>query len=271
MAAHANRTRYSRTRAWVRPLAWAATIGLSLALVLEITRVPQMAPDSVGVTTSVESAATPSKAPNAGRSESRALRPAALPPAGADAEVSAVPAAEDSATSLQDDFAPRDMEILQKAQGMAKTQAGSDQARSDTRADIVASPGAGTLPGPGAEPEVSSASAEARAATTQPAPARARAEIAPVQQSPAVTLRKTRAPATAEADTAPVTSSFSALTASDAMAVAAACPDEVRESPESWLDCIRELREYGLDDLAQAELDEFQRIFPDLAESVVDK
>ncbi|MGI9247812.1 MAG: hypothetical protein ACR2QI_02280 [Woeseiaceae bacterium] len=38
------RTRYSAIRAWTRPVAWAATIGLSLALVLELTRLPPIAP-----------------------------------------------------------------------------------------------------------------------------------------------------------------------------------------------------------------------------------
>ena len=42
-AARAARPRYARSRAWTRPLAWAATIALSVAIVLELTQVP--APD----------------------------------------------------------------------------------------------------------------------------------------------------------------------------------------------------------------------------------
>ena len=37
MAAHETRSRYGLARAWVRPLAWAATIVLSLGIVLELT------------------------------------------------------------------------------------------------------------------------------------------------------------------------------------------------------------------------------------------
>lgn len=37
MAAREGRTRYSLLRAWMRPAAWAATIGLSLAIMLELT------------------------------------------------------------------------------------------------------------------------------------------------------------------------------------------------------------------------------------------
>jgi len=44
-ARHARRPRYSRSIVWTRPLAWAATVGLCLAIVLEVTRVP--APEEV--------------------------------------------------------------------------------------------------------------------------------------------------------------------------------------------------------------------------------
>jgi hypothetical protein len=44
-ARHALRPRYSRSIVWTRPLAWAATVGLCLAIVLEVTRVP--APETV--------------------------------------------------------------------------------------------------------------------------------------------------------------------------------------------------------------------------------
>ena len=39
-ARNALRPRYSRSIMWTRPLAWAATVGLCLAIVLEVTRVP---------------------------------------------------------------------------------------------------------------------------------------------------------------------------------------------------------------------------------------
>jgi len=39
-AASAARPRYSRLRSWTRPMAWAATVMLTVALVLEVTKVP---------------------------------------------------------------------------------------------------------------------------------------------------------------------------------------------------------------------------------------
>jgi hypothetical protein len=47
MAARESRSRYGLARAWVRPVAWAATIALSLAFVLEMTKfadAPQQTP-----------------------------------------------------------------------------------------------------------------------------------------------------------------------------------------------------------------------------------
>lgn len=49
MAAREAQTPYSRARSWLRPAAWAATVGLSLALVLELTRLPQIEPDAVSM------------------------------------------------------------------------------------------------------------------------------------------------------------------------------------------------------------------------------
>jgi hypothetical protein len=49
------------------------------------------------------------------------------------------------------------------------------------------------------------------------------------------------------------------------------CPIEVRESPNSWLACIAELRKSGWDDLAEYETAEFQKMYPDLEGLGVDK
>ena len=47
-AAALPRARSGIGRAWMKPVAWAATIGLSLAIVLELTQIPQAPPD-VGI------------------------------------------------------------------------------------------------------------------------------------------------------------------------------------------------------------------------------
>lgn len=103
-AADAGRSRYSLTRAWTRPVAWAATIGLSLAIVLDLTRLPQTESDAVGISAlerpvPVEQGAT-----------------ADAPAAGGRNDVS------------MDEFAPRDMAVLRDAQNTARAQDGANQA-----------------------------------------------------------------------------------------------------------------------------------------------
>ena len=58
MAASNLPTRYARVRGWLRPLAWAATIGLSLAFILEISRYQDMPVAPVPVMENVEVRAT---------------------------------------------------------------------------------------------------------------------------------------------------------------------------------------------------------------------
>lgn len=120
MAAKGSRTPYARARAWLRPAAWAATIGLSLAIVLELTRLPQESlhyddvpadaassepyqPDSAqpaeasAVTESSDM--TPDKAPLGEKWRARELPAKAVPaPAMLDQEISA-DAAEDAPQS----------------------------------------------------------------------------------------------------------------------------------------------------------------------------
>lgn len=68
MAAGESRTRYGLTRAWIRPVAWAATIGLSLAFILEMSQLNDVpapaesstaAPASMPASSRLESAVQP--------------------------------------------------------------------------------------------------------------------------------------------------------------------------------------------------------------------
>ena len=84
--ASGRRSRYSLTRAWTRPVAWAATIGLSLALVLELNRLPQIEPEPAAVSASDRDSvpglvAAPDKdgATQEGTAAARTQTPASLP------------------------------------------------------------------------------------------------------------------------------------------------------------------------------------------------
>jgi len=61
-AAKAARPRYSQLRLWTRPMAWAATVMLSVAIVLQLTQIP--APESVRFDDSVHDVEAPAAAAN---------------------------------------------------------------------------------------------------------------------------------------------------------------------------------------------------------------
>ena len=105
-ARDAARPKYGRLRLWVRPLAWAATVAISLAIVLQVTQVPE--PE-------LPLAEPPQPAPKSETTKaSRAERQA--PAAGRlDAEV---------ATDA-DAFVPASVDALREAEDMARMRSGS--------------------------------------------------------------------------------------------------------------------------------------------------
>lgn len=116
MAARQGRTPYSRARAWMRPAAWAATIALSLAIVLELTRLPPGEPELLDI-------ATPRQEPQ--KTTGGVFEPR-------------TPAAERPDPVSMDTFAPKDMSVLREAENRARAQAGPDQLPSTPRADAGA-------------------------------------------------------------------------------------------------------------------------------------
>jgi len=133
MAAGTMRSRYGKARAWVRPVAWAATIGLSLAFILELSQMPDTAPLSAGgsdgdtfevLEDSVVSddAAARAKSDTAVRREreKRSDAPAAMSPGTPPA--AAEPALEQDSASA--DFDVDDMSLLKEAEEQARLQSG---------------------------------------------------------------------------------------------------------------------------------------------------
>lgn len=133
MAPGSKRSSYGKARAWVRPLAWAATIGLSLAFVLELSQVPENAPLSAGGSDGdtfevpeesvvSDEAAGLAKSDTAVRQEreKRSDNPAVMgrstpPPA-------TEPALQKESASA--DFDVDDMNLLQEAEEQARLQSG---------------------------------------------------------------------------------------------------------------------------------------------------
>ena len=163
-------SRYSRAVFWMRPMAWAATIGLCLAIVIDLSSLPQ--PDS---------------------------------------SMLSVPA-EGARLDASDAIAPQRIE-----------------------AEAL----------------------ERRARKTIDAQGRVKLQNAP-------SLGKAEAPKPAsisESDAGAF--SFVASPAATADSMPMPCGPELRAAPESWLECIVELENAGLEDLASQQREQLQETFPD--------
>lgn len=201
MAAREGRTPYLRARTWLRPAAWVATIGLSLAIVLELTRLPQIEPETVSM----------------------------------------------------DAFTPKDMAVLRDADERARAQSGAN------KEPVV--PSAAPRTGAAAAPDEDASARRASGGENIPASG-ARADQDKGERISAKRLA---------AETAPGAASLAVAAGENVPATGFACPAKVRESAESWLACIRHLRESGQEALADGEYDEFKRIFPNFADIDADK
>jgi hypothetical protein len=247
--AAASRTPYGRARAWMRPVAWAATIGLSLAIVLEVTRVPQVEPDSLSIPAPEVSKARKDQAEirDSDTAETMTIAPASVSPVESTMDLkrnkTAASAAERSERLSKEEFVPKDLTVLRDAEDMARAQAGSDQ-------------------GPSSSP------AEADTVPAQRPPIEA---IAP-DRSAAPTVAAESVEADKEAmDEPAAAASFATMTNADSQAAHSLCAESARDTPESWLACIRELEEDGLEGEARREYEEFRRIFPEFEGREADK
>lgn len=241
------RTPYMRARAWMRPVAWAATIGLSLAIVLEVTRLPQVEPDSISIPAPDVSKARKNQPEIRDRdmAEAVTIAPASITPVESAMDLKrnrpAAPAAERSERLSKEQFVPKDLTVLRDVEDMARAQAGSDQGPIAPQAD-----------------EVSAQRPPAEAMAPDPAAGQpVRAESAAAKKLPM------DAPA-AEA-------SFATMTDTNQRTDRPLCAESVRDTPDSWLACIRELEEDGLEEEAHREYEEFRRVFPNFERLDTDK
>lgn len=231
LAAQAGRRRYSLARAWMRPVAWAATIGLSFAIVLELTRLPQIEPELVGISSSDETAVPDDRAndeDSATERRSDAPAPDSLDDlSNAKRTEPATPAAPASETMRQ--FAPKDMAVIREAENRARVQAGPDQAGAVAAATVMG--------------DVS-------------------------EHDPAVVEEVVLEEAAAASNVERFAASRSLAAAAEKKETTfdRSCPDEVRETAEAWYECIKDLRNEGFDDLASSEYEEFERKFPNFVD-----
>jgi hypothetical protein len=225
--------RAARSNAWMRPMAWAATIGLSLAIVLELSEAPQpdlAVFDALGVTATepssksrLQDSADFAKLPGTSEQHENAALERESDSANRsplkEEEIVQVPAT----ISAADEKKLKDVEMRQQEVGKVSKpdmSAAFEVENGDMSGDPFAL----------VEPQLEDTPASARAMRAAPASALeadyATAEMAARERDPAC----------------------------DAQAVA---------TPETWTACISELKEDGHNDAASSELEQLQQTFPD--------
>jgi len=243
LAADAGRTRYARARAWMRPAAWAATVGLSLAIVLELTQLPETESLPVGITSSdQDSAAGEAANDNEMSAEMRKEAPSPeLQSVRGDVQpgVPAAPVAKQQDPEAARQFAPKDMSVLREAEDRARLQAGPDR--------------------PSAA--IASEAMQDLAETDD-------TKVDEIVVDVAVHDEETAAEPAADFAAA---RSLAAVVEKKAATADPQCPSETREKAEAWNKCIEELRDRGFDELANSEYEAFQRIFPDFVDPGTDR
>ena len=205
--ASAEGARRGRSRAilalWMKPVAWAATIGLCLAIVLEYSQIQSPV-------------------------ERLDVAPAA--------------------TSVQDDFAPADKNILENANNRAKLQAGPAPV-AVSEVETVESIDLATVESKG---RVESFSASAPAASQRIAGTRSDFEaIAQPVITPDSVPEAAREPMPATLAEDKVDSD-----------TANACNAIIRAIAADWLKCILDLRQSGFGEIADVQYEAFARKFP---------
>lgn len=137
----AARPAYGRLRLWVRPLAWAATIAISLAIVLQVTQVPDPGFPASELSQPVTGNEVAKQAADDAVAETfgEVTDAAARESRGAKEMPAAGRLATDSAATRADAFVPADVEALREAEDMARMRSGSDE---------VALTAAGAAPAP---------------------------------------------------------------------------------------------------------------------------
>lgn len=233
-AATAARPRYSRAIAWTRPMAWAATIMLSVALVLEVTRVPGPSPvlfdDNAG-TLEAEQPASGLAGDAPADALEELVAPAAPPGRSAKRGAMALPqTAASKATAKQ----------------AANEPALENRQRADLQQDRVAE----------RDPVAPAASAEEFKLKDTDMLRRA-GEMARMQEGD----NKEEALASAAAHVA--STEIAAFNAVASRAVAPGCDETASASPETWLECIVALEEAGLADESRRERELLKEAFPD--------
>jgi hypothetical protein len=222
--------------AWMKPVAWAATIGLSLAIVLELTQVPTAAvrsdpvpaAESVREEAALQDADESDKALNRARTQSGPNRQATNENElgrSADSRDNARKSAASGAAAIFTDSIVEEVSVT------------------DTVTDDV---------------EVFSRETKGKLdAIAAQSPSPVSAAALPTSPQPSAGKRVADLPA----DSEPM-ASFSVLAEQDKSGFDESCDEAVRLSREDWLECIDNLRQSGAEEAADLEYETFVLEYP---------
>ncbi len=251
IAASEVRTRYAIARAWTRPLAWAATIGLSLVLVLQLADAPQPPASS----TESADAARADQAPvetrgiSAPEAVAPVSEPVAIPPdqdrlAAADEAAAAAVLEKRSRTDLQ--------------QQGEKVSVVNDTPVAAPRAAEEGAMAEQELPDPSYLSRDAAHGAREKARLQDTIEQEEKQEIETRQR---VSGEQT---ATAESSAARSMTSFAVTAAEDDSELL--CPESVRKTAAEWLECIVAIERTAPPELVDREYQALHERFPELGE-----
>ena len=238
-AAGAQQPRYSRWMAWSRPLAWAATITLCLAITLELIREPALdtAPEMPAETAA---RITAMDEPGAGFTDDREQDSTSLK------EEAAVYEAEDSLRKQQPKDSP---EAIADAIIAEKTALGRSSARQPVAEAVPAARVRQSTDEYVAAPETAAVE-----------------EMLVAAEAEEQKMKQTSPEVRAEAPMATMSSmayEMNNVVAADMDAQLEECTAEIRAEPETWLECILELEEAGKQEAGDRHRDALIDTFPD--------
>jgi len=244
MAAREVRPRYGLARAWTRPVAWAAVAGLSLVIVLQVN---QTTLDVAVEDESYEAIATPS------------TDIAAKPSSAAE-----LPAREEAASER---FAADDSTARMRQQAAKR----KDTSEQPVVADAAA-PAPPISAGGGASGEADAGQIAEVAVTNAKREAKeVRQEIVADADAFTASDRSLLDEAEEQAHLRSGSANSAVYAAVASEAAPPDCDETARAAADSWYDCVVELRELGLGDIADQQLEALLEAHPDFEEPVTSK
>lgn len=217
---------YSGSMRWLRPMAWAATVTLSLAVVIQLADIPQA---------EFEADQAPQSNVSSPGLAADAVSPAAAAMMKDDVEAARRAPAESEEVGR--------MQSLQQEAAPAKL----EEVFADTGASIDVTEARGV---------------DARERAAETGGAAFYREDAPLVEE-AESLAKMRSGPDDVPASAGLGSNYSAFSADLALEAPGLCAIEKQDTPEDWLACIEELEAAGMAELAGAERDLLMERYPD--------